>query len=184
LVVCAALSALLSSDPPHTLDVHAPAFVDQHPVDPTIAVASIPHRQPFDRRRKCRLIIANSRTTALRRPRLTDNPTWPAFRDGNPGAHMRNAGTSAGRAQYFPSLPSGSACPASAQILPSSDAGSPAQGPSGASPDRPSARHTGDATGSSSGSEIPRPRQILPIFSPRLSRTSASRNIPIACSGV
>ena len=94
---------LPSPDQPHTLDVHAPTFVDQHPADPTIAVASIPHRQPLDRRRKCRLIIANSRTTALRRPRLTDNPTGPAFRDGNPGAHMRNAGTSAGRAQYFPS---------------------------------------------------------------------------------
>jgi hypothetical protein len=48
------------------------------------------------------LLIA-ARTTALRRPRLTDNRTSRAFRDQQSRRHVRSARTLAGRAQYFPS---------------------------------------------------------------------------------
>ena len=53
-------------------------------------------------RHQCRFIIAE-RTTALRRPRLADNRTSTAFRDQQSRAHVRNARSLAGRAQYFPS---------------------------------------------------------------------------------
>ena len=39
---------LPSPDPPHPLDVHPPAFVDQHPADPSIAVAAVLRGQPLD----------------------------------------------------------------------------------------------------------------------------------------
>ena len=90
-------------DPPHALDVHPPALVDQQPSNPSIAVASVLRRQTLDRRRQRGFIIANLRTTTLRRPRLADNRTGTAFRDGNPGAHVLHARALAGRAQYFPS---------------------------------------------------------------------------------
>ena len=107
-------------DPPHALDVHPPALVDQQPSDPSIAVASVLRRQTLDRRRQRGFIIANLRTTTLRRPRLADNRTGTAFRDGNPGAHVLHARALAGGALVFspPALPSGSAYPTSARRPP------------------------------------------------------------------
>src|ERR1044072_4929903 len=64
-------------DPPDPLDVHSPAFTDQPPADPRIAVAAVPAGQPLDGGRQRGLIVADPRPTTLRRARLTDNPAGP-----------------------------------------------------------------------------------------------------------
>jgi hypothetical protein len=79
---------LPSSNPPDPLDVYLPAFVDQQLADPSIPVPSVLRCQPLGRRR---FIIADPRSTALRRPRLADNRTNTAFRAQESRAHVLNA---------------------------------------------------------------------------------------------
>ena len=65
---------LPSPDPPHTLDVHTPAFVGQPSPDPSIAVASVPRCQSLDRRRSAPPRHRGRGRASLRRPRLADAP--------------------------------------------------------------------------------------------------------------
>ena len=62
-------------DPPHALDVHPPALVDQQPADPSIAVASVLLGQTLDGGRQPGIVVANLRTPPLRRPGLANNRT-------------------------------------------------------------------------------------------------------------
>ena len=127
--------------------------------------------------RQCRFIIANLRTTALRRPRLADNRTGTTFRHRQSRAHVLNARSHAARLSIFPrALPSGLSCPASVRRPPSSGTGSLAQRPLAAMPvNLQSAVQTAPS--------LVTPKDLANFLALH-TRISASRILPIACSSV
>src|SRR4249920_2052116 len=80
-----------SPAPLHAFMIHAPTVVVQQGGDPPIPIAPILARQLDDRRRQRDLIVRGIGRIPLRRARLSQHPTGPAFRDAQRVAAVRNS---------------------------------------------------------------------------------------------